>query len=119
MDRKAYWAAAAAGVPLLILLWKGTRKPSHPPLPPGPPRDPIIGSARSFPPNRWYETFSKMQKTYGDLIYFNLLGQPLLIINSLQVVRELMEKRGAIHSGRPCDVLNYYVYVINVRESPF
>ncbi|KIM29959.1 hypothetical protein M408DRAFT_328406 [Serendipita vermifera MAFF 305830] len=109
MDRnKAYLAAAAAGIPLLFVLWR-SRKPSHPPLPPGPPRDPIIGSVRSFPASRWYESFSEMQKKYGDLIYFDILGTRMLIVNSLGVAKDLMEKRGTIYSGRPNDVMNYTV----------
>src|ERR1700743_2412813 len=100
MDSKAYWAAAAAGAPLLAFLWYRSRTHS-PPFPPGPPRDPIIGSLRNFPQNRWLETFSKMQETYGDLIYFRILGQSFLVVNSLEVARDLMEKRGNIYSGRP------------------
>ncbi|CCA75274.1 hypothetical protein PIIN_09258 [Serendipita indica DSM 11827] len=45
-----------------------------------------------------------------DLMYFNVLGTDMIIIHSLQVAKDLMEKRGAIHSGRPGDVMNYYVY---------
>jgi Cytochrome P450 len=109
MDHKAYWRAAAAGVPLLAFLYWRSRAKTHPPFPPGPPRDPIIGSLRNFPKARWPEAFSKLQKVYGDLIYFNVLGQPLLVVNSLEDAQELMEKRGNIHSGRPEDVMNYTV----------
>ncbi|CCA77500.1 hypothetical protein PIIN_11477 [Serendipita indica DSM 11827] len=42
-------------------------------------------------------------------MYFNVLGTDMIIIHSLQVAKDLMEKRGAIHSGRPGDVMNYYV----------
>jgi len=111
MDRKAYWTAAAAaatGVPLLVFLLRARTKP-HPPFPPGPPRDPVIGSLRNFPQVRWQEAFSNLQKVYGDLIYFNVLGQPLLVVNSLGDAQELMEKRGNIHSGRPKDAMNYTV----------
>ena len=110
-DRETYWAAVAAatGIPLLALLWRQTREKRRLPFPPGPPRDPIIGNLRSFPRMRWADTFSRLQKVYGDLIYFNILGQPILVINSLEVARELMEKRGNIHSGRPYDVMNYTV----------
>jgi hypothetical protein len=109
MDHRAYWTVAAAGVSLLAFLLRRSRTKSHPPFPPGPSRDPIIGSLRNFPQVRWPEAFSNLQKVYGDLIYFNILGQPLLVVNSLGDARELMEKRGNIHSGRPQDVMNYTV----------
>lgn len=35
------------------------------PLPPGPPRDPVIGSARYFPTERIGENLYKWQKQYG------------------------------------------------------
>lgn len=112
-NSKAYCrAAAAAGVPLLAFLWYRSRTHSHPPFPPGPPKDPIIGSLRSFPKNRWQETFSKLQETYGDLIYFKVLGQSILVVNSLEVAEDLMEKRGNIYSGRPRDAMNYTVCVV-------
>jgi hypothetical protein len=66
---------------------------------------------RGFPQVRWAEAFFDLQKVYGDLMYFNVLGQPIIVVNSLEDARELMEKRGNIHSGRPKDVMNYTVCV--------
>lgn len=114
MDQRTYCAAAAVGIPLMALIWQISRRKSYPPFPPGPPRDPIIGSLRSFPKTKWQETFTKMQETYGDLIYFKVLGQSILVINSLGVANELMEKRGNVYSGRPQDVMNYTVYVFPI-----
>jgi Cytochrome P450 len=109
IDQSTYWAAAAAGIPLLALIWKMSSTQSHPPFPPGPPRYPIIGSLRSFPQTKWQETFTKLRETYGGLIYYEVLGQPFLIVNSLEVAKELMDKRGNIYSGRPVDVMHYTV----------
>ncbi|KAF8626674.1 hypothetical protein AX15_004764 [Amanita polypyramis BW_CC] len=41
----------------------------------------------------------------GDLVYIRLFQQPVLILNSLQVARDMLEKRGAIYSDRPRFVL--------------
>jgi hypothetical protein len=49
---------------------------------------------------RWYETFSDWQKRYGDLIYMRLMGRHFIIINGLEDARELLHRRGNIHSGR-------------------
>ena len=42
--------------------------------PPGPPQDPIIGSFRSFPKNKFYETFLEWQKTYGKRLHWRVLA---------------------------------------------
>jgi hypothetical protein len=36
-------------------------------LPPGPPRLPLLGSLLRYPTLRWFETFSELQKQYGEL----------------------------------------------------
>ena len=41
----------------------------------------------------------------GDLIYLNAAGQPVVIINSQKVAVELLDRRGAIYSDRPSDVV--------------
>lgn len=68
MDNRFILAAAAVGVPALALIWN-SRRTSHPPFPPGPKRELFIGSARSFPKDRWYEAFTAWQKSYGDVSY--------------------------------------------------
>jgi hypothetical protein len=35
-------------------------------LPPGPPRLPLLGSLLKYPTLRWFETFSDLQKQYGE-----------------------------------------------------
>ncbi|KAG0708159.1 cytochrome P450 [Suillus ampliporus] len=37
----------------------------------------------------------------GDIVYSHVLGQHIVIISSIQVARELLDKRSAIYSGRP------------------
>ncbi|THH01886.1 hypothetical protein EW145_g6841 [Phellinidium pouzarii] len=70
-------------------------------LPPSPPSDPIIGNARFMPLDSAWKTFAKWTKTYGDVIYASVLGRPMLIVNSVEAARDLMEKKGAIYSDRP------------------
>ncbi|KAL5498334.1 hypothetical protein ACEPAH_2476 [Sanghuangporus vaninii] len=75
--------------------------PSSRKLPPSPPSDPIIGNARVMPLEYAYKTFGAWMKKYGDLIYVSVLGRPMIIVNSAQAARDLMEKKGAIYSSRP------------------
>jgi hypothetical protein len=46
----------------------------------------------------------------GDLIYLNAAGQPVVVINSQKVAVELLDRRAAIYSDRPrnvvaCDIM--------------
>ncbi|PVG02534.1 cytochrome P450 [Serendipita vermifera] len=88
--------------------------------PPGPKPLPIIGNVLDCPPNRWYETFTAWQKTYGDVIYMDLMGQPFLILNSLADPEELTNKRSNIYSSRPVHmmvtVLMYFGWSILMRQ---
>ena len=36
----------------------------------------------------------------SDIIYLNVLGTPILVLNSFEAVTELLEKRAAIYSDR-------------------
>jgi len=42
-----------------------------------------------------------MGKEYGPLVYYNVLGKSMLIVNSYEAAKELLEKRGKIYSDRP------------------
>jgi hypothetical protein len=77
-------------------------KPKIPslPLPPGPPRLPLIGNANNFPQVEWYSTLWKWLDIYGDVVYANILGQPIVILGNLEAAEELLNKRSNIHSGR-------------------
>jgi hypothetical protein len=101
MERTKYLLTATvlAGLPLLAFLWN-RQSHSRPPYPPGPRPEPIIAHLRSFPKRRWYETFSEWNKTYGDLICLRVIGKTFIIINGLDEARELLVKKGHIHSGR-------------------
>jgi hypothetical protein len=37
------------------------------PYPPGPPREPLIGSMRSFPKDHFFERFDEWATTYGTI----------------------------------------------------
>ncbi|KDQ08290.1 hypothetical protein BOTBODRAFT_139179 [Botryobasidium botryosum FD-172 SS1] len=71
------------------------------PLPPGPKPLPIIGNIHQFPDENEHLTFEEWGKAYGDIIYVNLLGQPVVILNSAKAAIDLFEKRSDIYSERP------------------
>lgn len=47
----------------------------------------------------------------GDVVYARLLGKEMIILNTLQAARDLLEKRSAIYSDRPRSVLLEELYV--------
>ncbi|KXN89936.1 O-methylsterigmatocystin oxidoreductase [Leucoagaricus sp. SymC.cos] len=77
-------------------------RPSAPfsalPLPPGPRTSWFQRSVTSLYP--WI-TYAKWKEIYGDVIYIRLLGNPMLVLNSVQAVNDLLDKRGHIYSSRP------------------
>ncbi|KAJ7206267.1 cytochrome P450 [Mycena pura] len=89
----------AAALFALFLLRRWRRASST--LPPGPPRDPIIGNLRQMPTERPPLVFHEWAKTYGDVVYLELPGKSIVLLDSLQAAEDLLDKRSAIYSDRP------------------
>ncbi|KAG6820576.1 hypothetical protein H0H93_014803 [Arthromyces matolae] len=96
--------AVVVGAPFIVFctwsFWKANRK-ATPSLPPGPPSDPFIGHARIMPTKDPEFTFHEWGKIYGDVIYLEVLGRPIVVLNSSKAALDLLEKRSVIHSDRP------------------
>ena len=112
---------------LVIFLSKATKK--SPNYPPGPPRDPILGNVRQMTGDYIELRFTEWGKRYGlfysfpvgigaladqlsgvdtvvgDVNYLEVLGQPLVVLNSYTACKDLLENRGGIYSSRPRLVL--------------
>ncbi|KAL6300910.1 hypothetical protein BKA93DRAFT_504082 [Sparassis latifolia] len=56
---------------------------------------PIIGHLRAFSFTRQPELFCEWTAKYGDIFHLRILGRNIVILNSLQVATDLMDKRGA------------------------
>ncbi|KAI0640910.1 cytochrome P450 [Trametes meyenii] len=74
-------------------------------LPPGPRGLPIVGALHLLPSSFQEKTFYKWSKTYGDIIYFNLFRTPVVVLNTIETARDLLDKRSAKCSDRPRMVL--------------
>ncbi|GBE89464.1 Multifunctional cytochrome P450 monooxygenase af510 [Sparassis crispa] len=99
--------------PPCVVLFR--RKKPRLPLPPGPPSDPIIGHLRRFSFARQHELLCKWAADYGNIFHLSLLGQTIIVVNSLQVATELLEKRGSNYSDRPaCTTLEMMGWEANL-----
>ncbi|KAF5346450.1 hypothetical protein D9756_010068 [Leucocoprinus leucothites] len=70
------------------------------PLPPGPRGLPVIGNAADMPTQKDWLTYAKWGREYGGIMSVNAMGQPIIIVNSVDVMQEL-DKKGALYSDRP------------------
>ncbi|KAI0002868.1 cytochrome P450 [Russula compacta] len=78
-------------------------------LPPGPRGYPIIGNLLQLRTANWIK-FAEWRNKYGDLIYLNAAGKPIVVLNSQRAAVDLLDRRSAIYSDRPrsivaCDIM--------------
>ncbi|TFK68106.1 cytochrome P450 [Pluteus cervinus] len=71
------------------------------PLPPGPQRKPLIGNVLDLPREKAWNTFLPWKERYGDIIYLEALGNGILVLNTLEAVNDLLDKRPNNYSDRP------------------
>ncbi|KAI0048494.1 cytochrome P450 [Auriscalpium vulgare] len=70
------------------------------PLPPG-PKIPIVGSLLHMPRKEEWKTITAWKERYGDVVHATIGTRSLIILNSLDAVTDLLEKRSARYSDRP------------------
>ncbi|OSD07376.1 cytochrome P450 [Trametes coccinea BRFM310] len=107
--------ALFASLPILFVIWsfvRGRNRTRRQRLPPGPKPLPIVGNIFDLMhmENQW-TCFKDLCTRYGDLVYFNILGQDVVIIGNHRLVNELLEKRSANTSDRP----HSYVLPLTMR----
>ena len=122
LETHPYYTLVALIFGSIILIYRelknGQANPKGLPLPPGPKGYPLLGNLFDMPVDRawlvyndWYKTYGKTftSSSYilinswvflGDIIYFNVLGQHFIILNSLESTTELFERRSTNYSGR-------------------
>ncbi|RXW12273.1 hypothetical protein EST38_g13581 [Candolleomyces aberdarensis] len=80
-------------------------------LPPGPKRLPVIGNLLDLPQEQPWEEYHRMSQQYGDIMYLEALGQPIVVLDSLSRATDLYDKRGATYSDRP------YLPILDISPS--
>ncbi|KAJ7239357.1 cytochrome P450 oxidoreductase [Mycena rebaudengoi] len=69
--------------------------------PPGPRGWPIIRNLFNVPAEFEWRYWAWHKKIYGLISYATILGKEIVILNTLEACRDLLEKRSSIYSGRP------------------
>ncbi|CAE6475041.1 unnamed protein product [Rhizoctonia solani] len=86
---------------VLPLLWRLVRGPRirHPP---SPVSLPFIGNLLSITSGHEHVIFAKLgEQLQSDIVYLNILGHKVVILNSAEAATEVLEKRAALYSDRP------------------
>ncbi|VDC01456.1 unnamed protein product, partial [Peniophora sp. CBMAI 1063] len=73
-------------------------------LPPGPPGLPLIGNALQIAVQPWFK-YSEWREIYGDVIYLNAVGKPIIVLNSRKAATDLLDRRSVIYSDRPKQIV--------------
>ncbi|KAF5348527.1 hypothetical protein D9756_009683 [Leucocoprinus leucothites] len=72
------------------------------PLPPGPFRWPIVGNAFIIPLTYVHRFYKKLGDGLGSkIVYLEAIGRTIIVLNDINMARDLLEKRSALYSSRP------------------
>ncbi|KAK0622811.1 cytochrome P450 [Immersiella caudata] len=85
-------------------LWNAVPRGPWKKLPPGPRGLPVLGNVRELIGDKWL-TFTSLREKYGDLMYLNAAGQHVVVLNSLQAVAGLLDRKAAVSSHRPRSIV--------------
>ncbi|KAJ7671830.1 cytochrome P450 [Mycena rosella] len=93
----AVWSA----VGLVIIFYWG-RNRSKLPLPPGPRKLPILGNLLDMPPDSPWKTYLRWSKEFdSDIIHVNVAGTSIIVLHSMEAIRDLLDRRASRYSDRP------------------
>ncbi|KAJ8588732.1 cytochrome P450 [Rhizopogon salebrosus TDB-379] len=86
---------------VLLRSWLKKRDTKGLPLPPGPPPLPYIGSVLGVDADYPWLTYSKWGAKFGEIVYYRLFSEDVVILNSERVARDLLDRRSHNYSTRP------------------
>ncbi|TVY35980.1 Cytochrome P450 monooxygenase [Lachnellula subtilissima] len=96
---------SAAGLVIVLAIFKFRNRRTLP-YPPGPPGEFLIGHLRVIPFEDSPTAYLNWGREYkSDVLYFNTLRQPIIVLNSVKACVDLLDKRGANYADRPRFVL--------------
>ncbi|KAG7451643.1 cytochrome P450, partial [Guyanagaster necrorhizus] len=63
--------------------------------------EPILGHLRVIPVGNPELQYREWSRQYGDVLSFHILGQPIIVLNSVKAAIDLLDKRGSNYCDRP------------------
>jgi len=90
----------AAVILLLCQLFRDRRRRMGIDLP-GPRGLPLFGNVFQIDRQRSYETLTAWSRVYGDVYRISIFGQPVIVLSSVDLIREALVLRGRDFAGRP------------------
>ncbi|KAF8184106.1 cytochrome P450 [Mycena galopus ATCC 62051] len=106
MDYSPVVCALAVSIAIPILYRKFASAQGNPaPFPPGPKGLPILGNAFDMPKSHPWITFSEWREKYGGLVYLNVLGTSMVVINDPKYAFDILDKKSRISSEKPTLVM--------------
>ncbi|KAJ7833295.1 cytochrome P450 [Mycena leptocephala] len=71
------------------------------PLPPGPPKLPLVGNLFDVPSTFQWKSYALWSKQYdSDIIHLDLAGTSVIVLSSFEATDALFEKRSSLYSDR-------------------
>lgn len=104
---------------VVLFIYHRSRSRRPPPgtnLPPGPTRLPIVGNLFNIPHERSWLIYTDWATTFGNVIYLEVFGSPLIVLNSVKASTELFEKRSANYADRPPMVSLFFAFLYPSSE---
>ncbi|KII90165.1 hypothetical protein PLICRDRAFT_53266 [Plicaturopsis crispa FD-325 SS-3] len=68
------------------------RNPRGLPLPPGPRGLPVIKNLLQWPQGNAWRRFSEWRKVYGDVFHLEMMGQHVIVLNTLEATHDTLEQ---------------------------
>jgi len=97
-----YLALAAIIITAIALIHRRFQQRNRLPLPPSPPAEPLLGHLRILPTEHPQLQYTKWGKDYNsDILHFSMLGRSIVVLNSIEAARDLLDKKGANFADRP------------------
>ncbi|KAJ7496489.1 cytochrome P450 [Mycena latifolia] len=94
------WSILGITILFYGIRWKRNR--SRLPLPPGPKKLPLVGNLFDMPADRQWEAYRDWSKEFdSDIIHMDVAGTSIVVLSSMEAIRDLFDKRSSLYSDRP------------------